>query len=181
MRSLRRFILIVVLAIATQAFSGTATKDSVVVDSLGKELGLVVGFDDSLRWPVIRMTINKFTFFIRVITIGDDINHDFGFSAGTHPDGSADSLYFESNDCTGTPYLISNNPTRVTPLIAISAPGNTVYRSEGPEISITIDSILRGRQELTCDVDQIPQVIPAFRAIPVANLDTLFTPPFTIK
>jgi hypothetical protein len=98
-----------------------------------------------------------------------------------HPDrfeGSGPSLAYESLDCTGQAWLNGPFATLILPG-TIEGPGQTVYI---PDLSatpglVTAQSLLQMGRCFTFQFD----VSPAVPALPLVDLDTVFTPPFRLK
>jgi hypothetical protein len=149
------------------ANSPRSLKGLVVVDSTGKNIGPVLGIDDTLRYAVVAFTVNGFTFALSVDSMA--------FT------GSDRTLLFESTDCTGTPYLFSNVVT-LLPVVVVSVPGSTVYRADDTTEPIFINS-RTGADTPPGVCESLPQTQESIGsiAIPVVDLSTLFTPPFHVR
>lgn len=148
----------------------------VVVDADGKKLGEVVGIargndrgtTPGLDGPVVAFSVNGHVFTVVVFE-----DHFFG-------NGRWDSVSFDSPDCTGTPFIRETGSA--LPSVVVNTPGNTVY-IEDPDATVqtvTVRSSLRemhhGGGCITGDRED-----DLIRAIPLIDLDTVFTPPFTVR
>jgi hypothetical protein len=138
----------------------------VVVDATGKKVGEVIetGFEN-LAEVAFEVDGLVFTLFTRP---------DGLFFSGTY------ILYFESTDCTGTP-LISPDPGGLLQVAAVGPPGMTVYgpdSSATPQTITTRSSINRFTGACIDDLDIARNMVPA---LPLIDLDPLFTPPFKVK
>jgi len=166
------------LAATASTDAASSAKDLIVVDAKGKEIGPVISVSDSLQYPLVQLTVNSFKFVVRVFSNGVS---DDGFTAGREVSGSEDILWFESANCTGTPYM-PKNPERVMPDIIVSGPGSTVYRPGDTGVTVFANSLLMGNGHPGGDcVQQTQGVGLLFRALPVIDLSTLFTPPFQVR
>src|SRR5262245_3062020 len=185
----KTLILISVLAVAVSvAYTQETLKpvDSlIVVDSTGKRVGDVVSWNNKV--PGVAFQLNNFLFLLYVA------QHRF-FGTGYVQLG--DTLYFESTDCSGTPFLLAEpllNPSAKeanltpVPVVAVNLPGNTLYiPDENAPVNRTMKSVLdpftpQGSYTApgTCSSVNSLQ-ISSLRAKPSIDLDTLFTPPFKL-
>lgn len=131
-----------------------------VIDANGRLVGNFSGFG------------MVFHLFGRVVLLGADRD---GFRGG--------ELYFESRNCTGTPWIIvfPNSSSMLAPFGTVAPPGTTVYVSAADASTETFHagSVYRERR---CDLDPFPfgnvEVLPA---VPLIDMDTLFTPPFAAR
>jgi hypothetical protein len=152
----------------------------VVVEAHGAPLGGVV----ALNGPTAMVLIN----------VGGGL-----FSLNVLQDqllGTGGPLYFTTNDCTGTPYITFQQPGLSTPSV-LAAPGNSLYAavpSATPRpilaLSVLLPSI-PGGPPLSCQSTTPPpppgappppppQVF-AIAASRLVDLNTVFTPPFSIR
>lgn len=87
-------------------------------------------------------------------------------------------LYFESNNCSGTPFLPvgwENLPILVS---AIGPPGHTAYlavRGSQPRVVTTRSELFRGLCRFSGSTERV------FPAEALIDLDTEFTPPFELR
>lgn len=104
-----------------------------------------------------------------------------------HFEGNVPALLFLSPNCTGTPFLPTADQVQtLTSVVAIAPPGSTVYLAEPQATSqtITVGSELGRDGSCTTPAEaaggSTPQmtVVPAF---PSVDLNTLFTPPFSLR
>ena len=94
---------------------------------------------------------------------------------------TAPSLAFQSTDCTGTPYIRAASNSLLDSVTATGDPGLTVYVQQPgqPVQAITVGSETINLQPTECQMHS--QTIQAFPAVPLIDLNTLFTPPFSIR
>ena len=88
----------------------------------------------------------------------------------------ASSLFFELPNCQGTAWIIPTPDTLVTNAM-VRPPGNTIYIAEEDvvPVQITIASLFGTIcQSSSGKVEAVP-------AVPVIDLDTVFTPPFSVR
>lgn len=147
--------------------AGPAGGGLTVVDSVGNVVGYVTGFtfDGSQRvLPNIVLQQNGLRVGLMVTPNGFE--------------GSGGSLAFARADCQEQAFLAGDFNTLILPA-TIEAPGSTVYvpnptAAPGP---VTARSLL---QLGTCFSFEfgLPLAVPA---LPLVDLNTLFTPPFSIK
>jgi hypothetical protein len=156
-----------------QAANGPA-----VYDANGKQVGPTIGILTSQDGPVVvafRVGERVIPLLVTRVGIGGDLS--FG--------GSQNNLFFETPDCTGPPSALALSSVML-PRAIVAEPGNTVYFVDpfGPSHLITQRSFLPGAgaggQPGPCSSEAGPTVITVVPAIPLIDLDTLFTPPFSI-
>lgn len=88
------------------------------------------------------------------------------------------SLFFESADCSGAPFVRILGG--VLPSVAVASPGNTVYIEDtaaSPQSLLSRSFIRSG--ETTCTVSNNTFLLTP--AIVLVNMDDLFTPPFSFQ
>ena len=93
--------------------------------------------------------------------------------------GGSSGPYFFSPNCSGEPWI--EGGTTLIPLGAVSAPGHTVYAPE-PGATRQIFNPFDGSRldpDGTCQAFNGP--IGLLAARPLVELDTLFTPPFSVE
>jgi hypothetical protein len=93
-------------------------------------------------------------------------------------------LLFQSSDCSGTPYVPSTFPAAlVQPKAVVGPPGKTVYIPDpngDPTQRITIQSDSTGSGD--CKPAQCGDPCTGFvPALPLLDLDTVYTPPFSVR
>ena len=143
-----------------------------VVDAHGSIVGKVVGIsrgEESILLAHVAVSINQQVF---VLSARRDRLHG--------PDAHA-TVHFESNDCSGTPYLNDSlfNPLSLIPYVAVTAPGSTLSVAQGTVQTIAaMSSISVGG---ACNSFSTPSVMQAVPGTVLVDLDTLFTPPFTLR
>jgi len=142
---------------------GPAGPSIVVLDALGAEVGRVmdVSGNEFARVP-LRVSGHTFT----LIVTKEGFFRDNGVPV------------FESSDCSGTPLMPVGTPS-VFPTVIVGSPGHTAYLPDPIAIpqNFPVESILRpdGCDPITTGIDN------AVPAIPLVDLDTLFTPPFEFE
>lgn len=146
-----------------------------VVDSTGTTLGRVVGTPSF--WGVSVSVPFRIEGQLFVLNVA--INDYFG-------NEDDDEVLFESADCSGQPFLddpedFGTDPLPILPVVAVNAPGNTVYlqvRGSAAETRL-IQSGLHENGNCYTDPDPFERrVVPA---LTVVDMDTLFTPPFSVR
>lgn len=148
----------------------------VVYDAKGKLVGNVFSVaapTDPLQSVVTALKVGKRAFF--ALQVFRD-----------HFAGNVRALFFESPDCSGSPFVITaDQANALTPVVAVSRPGSTVYLADprGIPHTITVGSELAA--DGTCTIPTDPDGAPvtqsqAIPAIPVIDLNTVFTPPFSV-
>jgi len=175
---------IVILIIVSVAHAQETLKpvDSLtVIDSNGKKVGNVLSLGGHNNQPVVGFKLNNLLFLLNVAQ-----NRLFG----TGPYQGGDTLFFESSDCTGMPYLIVLPPVipilleyyrSPVPVVAVNVPGNTLYvPDENIPVARTMKSALDPfTPQGVCST--VNNQIPSVQAIPTIDLATMFTPPFKIQ
>jgi hypothetical protein len=161
---------------SSQADPKTPTKTVpptwVVVDVNGKQVGLPVGLDDRFDFAYVIMRVGDVTFPVAV-------SH-YEFIAPTGDSyANQSTLYFESGDCTGQPYVMPT--TRISGEWVV-IDGGIAY---APEIGAT-------PQQRTVNSQRPDQLSPPFycrrttssrplvAAYELINLNDMFTPPFRL-
>lgn len=89
-------------------------------------------------------------------------------------------LYYESTNCSGTPWLVEMPPLHgLLPSVAIGPPGHTVYVPAGDPPS-RLPSIRSALADGRCFVPFVPRsvMVPTEALI---DLETEFTPPFRLR
>jgi hypothetical protein len=145
------------------------TAKAQVFDAAGKPVGRLL-LSDTATSLIVRVRTGEATAALRLR------------QAGLIADGM---LYYESTDCSGTPFLDALSvatPGHVSTLLAstaIGAPGRTFYVAVpyGRARSIRVDSFSVNE---TCYFAE-PFAKRVIAARPVADLTTQFTPPFSIQ
>ena len=129
-----------------------------VVDATGATMGRVLGVNTGLHATVVGFASN-----------GQIYPFDVERS-----DYQGTLLYFASTDCTGQAYA---TPTYTPfPATALSLPDDTLYGENGPSQLATLHSLKSGGSCYGAGVTMT--VVPVDV---VANLGTMFTPPFSVK
>jgi hypothetical protein len=154
-----------------------AVEQPVVVEAHGAPLGGIV----ALNGPAATVLIN----------VGGGL-----FSLNVLPNqllGTGGPLYFTSNNCAGTPYITFQQPGLSTPSV-LAAPGNSLYAavpnafpSPITPLSLLLPSIPGGPPATCVPILPPPPPTPppppvfAVPALRLVDLNTVFTPPFSIR
>ena len=143
-----------------------------IYDSLGTKVGDVSDTSQA-SLPTATFRVGDFKFLLIVYKM-------------TFLGNSGSDIYFESTDCSGTPYMRGLSEFMILPATSIALPGNKVYgfpadstRSTitahshlpyiGPD---TVSTACAGTEETFDD---------AVIAIPLVNLDDYFVPPYIAR
>lgn len=97
--------------------------------------------------------------------------------------GSTEGPFFQSSDCSGTP-LVRRDTQSIITMAVISAPGSTAYVAEPDATPFTVINFegTRLRQGVGCEPAIVQNATTTFLAArAVVDLDTLFTPPFSVR
>ncbi|MDE3155593.1 MAG: hypothetical protein KGN76_10855 [Acidobacteriota bacterium] len=129
-----------------------------VVDSTGAKMGRVLGVNTGLHATVVGFEAN-----------GQIYPFDVQRSSylGT-------PLYYAAPGCTGQAYFVSTYTP--FPSTALSLPDNTLYGESGPSQVVTVQSLQSGG---SCYASGGSMTLVPVDVI--ANLGTMFTPPFSVK
>ncbi|MEM4658618.1 MAG: hypothetical protein QXX77_09390 [Candidatus Methanosuratincola sp.] len=178
------FLLVLLLSVATYAYSETqyaeaqeprdegALQDAepkprwAVFDSLSREVGTLLGFSESGDSATIGFEFDGLNFLL-------EVNKD-------RIVGNTGGVFFESDDCSGTPLIIYKST--MAPLVAVAPPGSTVYLLvDDPRnpVSLTARSTLDPSSG-ECEKIKV-EGLKLATARAILNLDRVFTPPFTIR
>ena len=141
-----------------------------VVDAQGKTVGPIVGLDmnpqldDFNTWVAFR-----FNQVVAVINVSKS-----GFNSPFQP-----AVYFQSVDCSGTPYIDNRVAIGMTPVVAVAFPGSTLYVANG-SVPLTITAQSASQAPGTCEAvpGAQPEVLPATKG---PDLSAHFTPPFSLR
>ena len=144
-----------------------------VRDALGRIVGKIIGFSPTqatnrLR-PVIAFRFEDEEtggrFFFRVLVERDQFR--------------GNTVYYESSNCTGIPFLESPpDSTNPMPEVGVAGPGNTVYIQNSDHVrTINVQSLARSSDEGCVAVSFSIDVFPAK---PLIDLDTKFMPPYEV-
>lgn len=142
----------------------------IVVDSQGKPVGALVGLDmnpqldDFNTWVAFR-----FNQVVAVINVSKS-----GFNSAFQP-----AVYFQSVDCSGTPFIDNRVAIGMTPVVAVAFPGSTLYVANG-SVPLTITAQSASVRPGQCEAvpGAQPEVLPATKG---PDLDAHFTPPFSLR
>jgi hypothetical protein len=168
MRTLVAVLVVVVLSSAARSEQPKSLSTATVVDAQGRKVGPVFSLINVPRNPivVVAFTVETQPFVLFV----------FPFSMT----GDSTGPFFESTDCSGPP-LIEAVGISLFPSAAVSGPGHTVYLAEPDATSQFFESI---GSALSMDGTCSPGArggLMGIAARPVMELDTLFTPPFSVR
>ena len=147
----------------------------IVVDSKGKAVGATIGGISLITVHSVRGTQVNPTVLLRVGQHLAAVNVDRDrFYGGT--------LYFQSENCTGTPWFrvpLSEGRPSLLPRVAVGPPGQTLYIETPGAASQEIPVNSKMDEDLSC-----PSWVTTIPAIPgqaLVNLLTVFTPPFSLR
>lgn len=136
-------------------------------DSTGTYVGSAIGIEDVVT-PILAFNIDGTIFALRVF------RDRLGRTRRASPSPSSPA------DCTGTPHVTqavrSISPT-LMPSVAVAAPGNTVYAPTGPAQEVVVGSTLD--RSGVCGLGS--GTVSAAPAAALINLNTLVTPPFSVR
>jgi hypothetical protein len=138
----------------------------IVVDANEKKVGNVISIDNSRA--VVAFKLDKLLFVLYAV-------------GGSVPRLEGDALWFESSDCTGTPYLVDSSPL---PSVFVATDGTLYVPDLNSSLEIFPKSFLSVSYIPNNCVDQTGYPIPISvrKAIPTAvNLSQMFTPPFKVQ
>lgn len=147
-------------------------QDLAVFDTNGKRLGNAVGITDKNRL-VLSFKVDDHLFTAVLFTKDHFVGTGFG-----------EATYFDSPDCTGNPF-IHKERDNVLPSIQVNIPGNTIYM-EDPDAtarSVRVRSFLPAASSdgYGACYNTDSQLNNRIRAIPLIDLNTVFTPPFSVR
>ena len=95
---------------------------------------------------------------------------------------SSFSLLFETADCASTPAYMDPQGDRLVQMPALGLPGTTVYLPDltAPIQTVTVRSF-RDFGEECRNFSPTPLTLPLVPAVAIIDLDTVFTPPFSVR
>jgi hypothetical protein len=149
-----------------------------VYDAYGKRVGLVSGATSGK--PMVSFKFQDVPFMLLVLRDG--------FQASL--------VVWESTDCSGQPFIPTGgdpypfSPSSL-PIVAVAMPGNTVYVEDGTPRSITARSYSTypghpgpggspGSWPQCAESPAQPWVLTSVPARPLVDMNSYFTPPFTV-
>ena len=140
-------------------------EELVIVDANGNKVGTVLDSVNDRYTIVMKYGERIFQLFI------ENNGDDFWYF----------SLFFESTDCSGTPFVSNSFRNKILQIGTIAPPNRTVYLPDldaAPRV-ITRMSVISALSLGEC----VPSVYTflASPALPVVDLDTVFTPPFSMR
>jgi hypothetical protein len=139
----------------------------IVVDANGKKVG---SYQVDDRVGPFRVNGRGFVF----LDLDKEAFAAFGFV----------QAYYESTDCTGTPYTIDFGQLQSAAEGRVSAPGKTLYMADFNARPKTITVRSKELFPAPCDNVYVGFPMPLDNAVPlvaVVDLNTLFTPPFHLE
>lgn len=144
---------------------GPAAKTPAVYDAANNKVGDMIS-TAALTTVIVTLQIEEHLLALQV-----DKNSIYGSASGFPQ--------FESTDCTGTLLIGVSSPSHsIFPYVVTGPPGNTIYL---PDLN-AIPQQFRYRSQLNPEgcvpADDLLTGVPATALI---DLDTLFTPPFTVQ
>jgi hypothetical protein len=148
-----------------------------VYDANGNRVGRVIGITElqNRAFVVFHIGMHKFLLWVNEIQL-----------SGEFETSTQNSIFFETPDCTGPPFAIAVSSFRL-PRVVVASPGNTLYVTDSvtPPQPMTFRSFLPGAAGDApgpCGQEAGPIVInSAVPAIPLLDLNTVFTPPFSVR
>jgi hypothetical protein len=143
-----------------------------IFDVTGKKVGDVDSMG-VLSLPAVYFRVGDFTFGLIVY------RPRFQGNAGS-------DVFFETSDCSGTPFIRMLSTLIAVPVTTVARPGNTVYFAEPDATPQTITAMSRLPQgggdgpagPCTAADEVFSDAVPA---IPLVDMDTHFTPPFIAR
>jgi len=149
-------------------------REVMVVDSKGKLVGATVG---GMGMLTVGSSLQiRFIVLLQLdgLVVPVAVGRDRFYGGGV--------LYFEAEDCQGTPWFpvdTSSSETPILPRVGVGPPGQTLYiEAPSPPQPITVNSLLHDFS--TCTNETFDDV-SAQRANPLVDLTTEFTPPFSLR
>jgi hypothetical protein len=154
-------------------------------DATGKLMGGTVADTQAPSFPQLAVT---FRYHSPIATASGET-----FTLRVEPDASgphlryrwtqfgSDLFFFESNDCTGQPYVEARNPLPGRRMALLDYEFNVLYLSEpDPAIVTRIYHSFRYPQQ-ACTVNAGPGNFQAVEIAPVIDMDDIFTLPFRVN
>jgi hypothetical protein len=150
-----------------------------VLDAHGKQVGKIIsvsqGFaTDNIGQPspaLVMLNAGAYNFAVNV--------NQTGFA------GQDIFVYFQSSNCTGTPFLgtVRNFGWPFWPVVAVAGTRHTVYLADpnGTPTSITAHSWFEDAAGIGTCITASFNVNEAVPALPLIDLATEFTPPFSVR
>lgn len=162
----------------TLAFSAAAREPFIIIDANGKTIGPILDPFSVLPPPLGSITDLDSHWVDVPFRVGDR-----RIVLTVHRSGYAKngSLYFESTDCTGQPYLHTRSIDVLTPS-AVRGAQRTLHVPDGSSLYVTAHSYSfpSGDTEYCRPIS--PALYDPFRvARPAVDLGGLFTPPFRVS
>lgn len=151
------------------------TRSLTVFDANGNRVGGVVGVTEPQEPVVIAFHVGTYVFPLWV--------HRGAFAGDTIGAATQNSVFFETTDCSGPSFALAMS-TVILPRIVVARPGSTIYFADpfaAPQV-ITARSFLPGASGAPPDPCGVAMsAVTVVPAIPLLDLDTLFTPPFSVR
>jgi len=141
-----------------------------VFDSNGKRVGSVLGFAGSNELPTVGLRVDGR---LIVLKVERDKFSQSGFTA------EYSTLYFESSNCTGTPFIPGTAAPLPAPFNILD--GTKLYAFEGPQRDLIIRSTgSTSLPNIPCEpVNSVPGFMQPLRFL--TDLAEHFQPPFTLR
>lgn len=143
---------------------GASSSSAAVYGANGNKVGDVIG--TSIASMVVTFEAGRNLF---ALSVGKD-------EIGGQLDGT---FRYESTDCSGTPFTYYPEPGRIFPFVVISAPGRTVYLPDQNATPYFFHYGSTRDENGLCQASS--DVWTGVPAIPLVDLNTLFTPPFHVE
>lgn len=159
--------LILVGLVQDETIGALSTDHLTVVDVNGTKVGetIGVGIDGA---PLISMIIESEIFVVGV--------SEYRFFTEYQGTGLLSRLYWDGLNCTGTPLIVGSANT-ILPNVRVNIPGNTIYLEDDDDEERQGLSYLVAEGKDCLNPSLIHSGVPA---TPLIDLNTLFTPPFTV-
>lgn len=157
---------------------GLQAKGPAVYDANGKQVGEFYSSDNPLQYVNIILRLGQ-------VSLPFNVNRAHIWST---LGATSSTIRFESTDCSGTPFMPASGAILLMPFFAISHPGNTVYLGDDSQ-SLRTTILPRSERQIVTESAFSPfpcssiseGPIDAMPLTPLVDLDTLFTPPFSVR
>lgn len=161
-----------------QGIEGPPGNGVAVYDANGIKVGPLVDvvWDNPVMvlTAVVGYSVNNQTALLRIEADHIEGSGDYGSMTST--------IDFESNDCTGTPFVLQADNAFIAIPSRVAPPGRTLYIASQPETQFKLSVGSYWTTGYGCvQTGGIQTDVPALYVTPVVQLDSLFTPPFRIR
>jgi len=160
---------------------GLQTQGPAAYDALGKKVGDVISVRTNLDFAqdIINTGVQECTVAFKLAASLFALRIRKDQLAGYTP------LLFESEDCSGTPYIATQYlSAHLFPPVAIGPPGSTAYvpdTQSSPQAIMAKSAfgVHPDHPDLCINIQDAS--LEAIPALPITDLNTVFTPPFSVK